>query len=419
MIIFTSIYYIVDGFFISNYVGKTPFAAVNFIMPVLMILGGIGFMFGSGGSALIAKTLGEGKRETAQKQFSLFVYVSFIIGIITAILGILFVQPLAVFLGAEEQMLADCVLYARINLLTIPFLILQYEFQSFFITAEKPKLGLLVTVIAGITNILLDALLTAIIPLGLVGAALATAISQTVGGFLPFIYFSRNNSSLLRLCKTEIDTNWLKKVCLNGSSELMNNISMSLVSMLYNIQLLNYAGENGIAAYGTIMYVSMIFLSIFIGYSAGIAPVVGYHYGADNRTELKSLRKKSLFIITVSSVAMFLLSMTLSFPLSAIFVGYDTELLNMTIRAFFFYSFSFLFSGISIFGSAFFTALNDGLTSALISFLRTLLFQVTAVLIFPLIWDIDGIWISIVAAEMMSLIVTLVFLAEKQKKYHY
>ena len=419
MMIFTSIYYVVDGFFISNYVGKTPFAAVNFIMPVLMILGGIGFMFGSGGSALIAKTLGEGNPEKAQKQFSLFIYVSFFIGVITAILGILFIQPLAAFLGADEQMLADCVLYARINLFTIPFLILQYEFQSFFITAEKPQLGLLVTVIAGVTNILLDALLTAIIPLGLTGAALATAASQTVGGFLPLIYFSRNNSSLLRLCKAERDTKSLKKACLNGSSELMNNISMSLVSMLYNIQLLKYAGENGIAAYGTIMYVSMVFLSIFIGYSTGIAPVVGYHYGADNRTELKSLRKKSLFIIIAASIAMFFLSIALSLPLSTIFVGYDTELLNMTVRAFFFYSFSFLFSGISIFGSAFFTALNDGLTSALISFLRTLLFQVSAVLIFPLIWGIDGIWFSIVAAEMMALIVTLIFLAGKQKKYHY
>ncbi len=419
MMVFTSIYGIVDGFFVSNYVGKTEYAAVNFIMPVLMIVGAIGFMFGAGGSALISKTLGEGDDNKAQNLFSLFIFVTMICGVALAAVGILFLRPIAALLGAEGILLDNCVLYGRIILVSLPLLMLQFEFQSFFITAEKPQLGLAVTVIAGVTNMVLDALLTAIFPLGLSGAAIATAASQFFGGFLPLLYFSRKNTSLLRLKKPKMDKKALLKACTNGSSELMSNISMSLVSMLYNIQLLKYAGENGIAAYGTIMYVNLIFLAIFIGYSTGTAPVVGYHYGAKNHDELKSLYKKSLVIILASSVAMFGLALVLAPPLSALFVSYDKELLAMTVRAFLIYSFSFLFSGLSIFGSSFFTALNDGLTSALISFLRTLLFQVAAVLIFPLIWELDGIWFSIIAAEALSAIVTLVFLVEKRKKYNY
>lgn len=419
MMIFASVYGVVDGFFVSNFVGKTPFAAVNFIMPFLMILGAIGFMFGSGGSALIAKTMGEGNNDKAQKLFSLFVYVTAVGGAVIAVLGIVFIRPIATLLGAEGQMLNDCVLYGRIILTALPALMLQYEFQSFFITAEKPQFGLAVTVVAGVANMVLDALFTAVIPWGLAGAAVATAISQIIGGVVPLIYFSRKNTSLLRLRKAGIDAQALLMACTNGSSELMSNISMSIVSMLYNIQLLKYAGENGIAAYGTLMYVNMIFLAIFIGYSTGMAPVVGYHYGAKNTAELQSLRKKSFVIIVTSSVVMFVLAELLAKPLSGIFVSYDKSLFNLTSRAFAIYSFSFLFAGIAIFGSAFFTALNDGLTSALISFLRTLLFQVVAVLIFPLIWGIDGIWISIVAAEIMADIVTLMFLVVKKEKYDY
>lgn len=419
MMVFTSIYGVVDGFFVSNYVGKTPFAAVNFIMPFLMILGAVGFMFGSGGGALIAITMGEKDHARAQRLFSLFVYVTIVVGVVLSVLSIIFIRPIASFLGAEGQMLDDCVIYGRIILIALPALMLQYEFQSFFIVAEKPQLGLIVTVIAGAANMILDALLTAVIPLGLVGAAAATAVSQFLGGFIPLVYFSRKNKSLLRLRRTSVDCRALLKACTNGSSELMSNISMSVVSMLYNVQLLNYAGENGVAAYGTLMYINLIFLAIFIGYSTGVAPVIGYHYGAGNSDELKSLRKKSFVIIIASSVIMFVLAELLAMPLSGIFVSYDKTLFDMTVRAFSIYSFSFLFAGIAIFGSAFFTALNDGLISALISFLRTLLFQIAAVLIFPMIWGIDGIWFSIVAAEIMAVAVTLAFLIGKQKKYQY
>lgn len=419
MMVFTSIYGVVDGFFVSNFVGKTPFAAVNFIFPFLMILGTVGFMFGAGGSALIARTMGEGDDHKAQRLFSLFVYVTAGCGVALGLIGFIFIRPIAAWLGAEGEMLENCVLYGRIILPVLPALMLQYEFQSFFITAEKPQLGLIVTVIAGVANMVLDALFTAVLPFGLAGAASATAISQALGGIIPLFYFGRRNSSRLRLSKTCFDGRALLKTCTNGSSELMSNISMSIVSMLYNAQLIRYAGEDGIAAYGVLMYVSMIFMAIFIGYSTGVAPVVGYHFGADNRDELRSLYRKSTVIILASSAAMLGLAEVLARPLSAIFVGYDPVLFDMTVGAFGIYSFSFLFSGIAIFGSAFFTALNDGLTSALISFLRTLVFQVAAVLIFPLIWGLDGIWLSIVAAEVMAAVVTLAFLMGKRKKFHY
>lgn len=419
MMIFTSIYGVVDGFFVSNFVGKTPFAAVNFIMPFLMILGSIGFMFGTGGGALIAKTLGEGNHEKANKYFSLFIYIAIISGIIIMAAALVFLRPIAKLLGAEDAMLDDCVLYGRIILAVLPALVLQYAFQNFFITAEKPQLGLVVSVAAGATNIIGDALFVAVFHWGLAGAAAATALGQAVGGLLPLFYFARPNTSLLRLTKTSFDGRVLLKACTNGSSELMSNISISLVSMLYNVQLMKYAGENGVAAYGVLMYVNMIFLAAFIGYSNGTAPIVSYHYGAENHAEVKSLLKKSFVIIGSFSVVMFAVAEIMALPLSKIFVGYDQELLELTAKAFSIYSFSFLFSGVAIYGSAFFTALNDGLTSALISFLRALLFQVAAVLLLPLIWGVDGIWISVVAAEIVAAVVTVLFMIGKRTKFHY
>lgn len=419
MMIFTSIYSVVDGFFVSNFVGKTSFAAVNFVFPFLTILGSIGFMFGAGGSALIAKTMGARDLEKANRLFSLFIYTSTACGIVIAALGILLLRPVAALLGAEGAMLEDCVAYGRVILAVLPAYMLQLEFQSFFVTAEKPQLGLWVTVAAGITNMVLDALLVAVFRLGLGGAAAATAISQCVGGIVPLIYFARPNSSLLRLTGMEWDSRALVRACANGSSELMSNISMSVVGMLYNVQLMKYAGEDGVAAYGVLMYVSFTFNAAFIGYSVGTAPIIGYHYGADHHGELHSLLKKSLIIIGAFSLAMLLAAEALAKPLALIFVSYDPALLELTLRGFLIYAFSFLFAGIAIFGSSFFTALNNGLVSALISFLRTLLFQVAAVLVFPLIWKVDGIWFSCVAAELMAAVVTAIFLAAKRSKYHY
>ena len=419
MILFTSIYGIVDGLFVSNFVGKTPFAAVNFIWPFLMMLSAAGFMFGAGGSALVSKTLGEQDRDKANRYFSLIVYASFALGVVITVLGLIFIRPIAAALGAEGSMLDDCVLYGRIILGALPFCILQFEFQSFFVTAEKPKLGLAVTVASGVTNMVLDALLVAIFPLGLVGAAVATAMSQVVGGLIPVIYFLRPNTGLLRLVGTRFDLRALTKTCSNGFSELLTNVSMSLVNMLYNVQLMRFAGEDGVAAYGVIMYVCLIFLSIYIGYSMGTAPVVGYHYGAQNHGELKSLLRKSILIYAISSVCMAAVSMALAGPMSAVFVGYDAQLLEITVRGFRIFSVSYLFSGYAIYASSFFTALNDGVTSAIISFTRTVIFQVAAVLLLPLIWELDGVWASVIVSESLSMVVSAILIVVHRKKYHY
>lgn len=421
MMIFTSIYGVVDGFFVSNFAGKTPFSAVNLIMPFLMIVATVGFMFGTGGTAIVALNFGEGHREKANGLFSLFVYVAFALGVVFAILGIVFIRPVAILLGAEGELLENCVVYARIILVALPFFVLQLLFQSFFPAAEKPQLGLAVTVSAGVTNMVLDAVLVILLPqeYKLAGAAVATAMSQFVGGVIPLFYFFRKNSSILRLGKTSFDGKAILKACTNGSSEFMSNVSMSVVGMLYNIQLLKYAGENGVAAYGVMMYVSMIFSAAFVGYSIGAAPVISYHNGAQNYKESKGLLRKSLIMIGTFGIGMVSAAECSALPLAKIFVGYDPELMALTASGFRIFALSFLFMGFAIFSSGFFTALNDGLTSALISFLRTLVFQVAAVLLLPLVWEIDGVWISIVVAEVMAAALSMVFLVIKQKKYHY
>ena len=419
MMVFTSIYGVVDGFFVSNYVGKTPFAAVNFIMPFLMILGAFGFMLGTGGSALVAKTLGQGNNQRAKELFSLVVYTTAGLGVAVGLMGIILLPNIAQALGAREPMLSYCVLYGRLILLALPFFMLQQVFQSFFVAAQKPKLGLMSTVIAGVTNMLLDWLFMGVFRWGVAGAALATAFSQLIGGVFPLCYFGFPNGSLLRLCSTRFYGRALLQACTNGSSELMSNISMSLVGMLYNAQLMQYAGENGVAAYGVLMYISFIFIAVFIGFSIGTAPVVGFHYGADNKGELKSLRQKSLRIIGLLSLGMFVLGESLATPLSGLFVGYDAALFAMTRRGFAIFSFSFLFAGVCIYGSGFFTALNNGPISATISFMRTLVFQAGAILLLPVFFDLDGIWLSIVLAEALATLVTALFLKAKQKKYGY
>lgn len=421
MMIFTSIYLVVDGFFVSNFAGKTPFAAVNLIMPVLMILSTVGFMFGTGGTALVAKTLGEGDRERANSYFSLLVYVAFALGSVLAVVGIVFIGPIASLLGAEGSLLDNCVLYSRIILVALPLSILQVIFQSFFSAAEKPGLGLLITFLAGMTNIILDAVLVTLLPreYKLAGAAIATALAQAVGGIVPLFYFFRENVSLLRLGKTKYNGKALIKACANGSSEFMSNIAMNLVGILYNFQLMSYAKEDGVAAYGVMMYVSMIFSAAFLGFTIGATPVISFHHGAGNHDELKGLLRKSLYLVAVFGMAMVALAELLAFPISKMFVGYDQNLLEMTVYGFRIFALCFAFLGFGIFVSGFFTALNDGLTSALIAFLRTLVFQTAAIMILPVIWELDGVWISVVVAEFMSLVLGAIFLVAKRKKYHY
>lgn len=424
MMIFTSIYSVVDGFFISNFVGKTEFAAINLIMPVTQILGCIGFMFGSGGSALVSKTLGEGDRKKASRIFSLLVYIALALGVLLSVLGIIFLPLIAKLMGASDAMLPFCVTYGRILLSTLPAFMMQNMFQAFLVTAEKPTLGLFVTVAAGLTNMCLDALFIVVFEWGIVGAAVATSIAQIVGGVIPFVYFARKNTSLLKLCKTSFDKKAVFDACTNGSSELVSNISMSVVSILYNFKLMELAGEDGVAAYGAVMYVSFIFIAVFLGYSVGVAPVIGFHYGAGNKSELRGLLRRSLIMVGVAAAALAAVSFGLSETLARFFLGAQTvdqnpKLLEMTIDAFEFFALSTLFSGFSIFGSAFFTALGNGGVSAAISFLRTMLFQIAAVLILPIIFGLDGIWYSFFASELFAMLVTVAFLVGMQKKYEY
>lgn len=419
MMVVTSIYGIVDGYFISNYVGKTPFAAVNFIMPFLMLLGAMGFMVGAGGSALIGKYLGEGRGEDANRLFSMLILLTILVALAIAAAGELLLRPVAIALGADEVMLPGCLRYGRILLLGLPALMLQFEFQSFYVTAEKPKMGLYVTLAAGGTNILLDWLLVGMLHLDIEGAAVATVASQAVGGLVPLVYFLRPNSSLLRIGKASFNGKALAKVLGNGSSEFVSNISMSVVSMLYNAQLMKYAGEDGVAAYGVLMYVCFIFIAIFVGFSVGTAPIISYHFGAQNVSELRSLLRKGVLLITMFALLMLAAGELFARPLSALYVGYDENLMQMTLRGFRIMSLSFLFSAIPIFGSSFFTALNDGKTSAIISFLRTMVFQVAAVLLLPLLFDLDGIWISLVVSELAATVVTAVFWLVKQPKFGY
>lgn len=419
MMIFTSIYGMVDGIFVSNFAGKTPFAAINLIMPYLMVFGTLGFMIGTGGTALISMTLGMGDKKKANELFSLLTYVSILGGVILTVISIACLRPAAIALGATGQMLEDCVTYGSIVQLALTAYILQYAFQSFCVAAEKPNLSLTMMVTAGVCNIVLDALFVAVFRWGLVGAAVATAVAQMVGAVIPIVYFARPNDSLLRLGKCRFDGKALLRTCTNGFSELMGNVSMSLMSMLYNLQLLAYAGEDGIAAFGVIMYVNFTFISVYIGFAIGTAPVIGFNHGADNRTELKSLLRKCLVILAVFSTVMTLLAEVLAQPLSAVFTGYDAALLEMTVRGFAIYSISYLLTGFNMFASSLFTALNNGFISAVLSFFRALVCQMAAILVLPMLWGLDGIWWSNVAAEIGALAVAAFFVIKYKKRYHY
>ncbi len=420
MMIFTSVYGVVDGMFVSNFVGKSAFSSLNLIMPFIMIFGAFGFMLGTGGCALVAKSLGEGKKDEANEIFSMLIYVMIIVAIIFAALGIAFLEPISIMLGATPQLLADCITYGIIMLIALPGFMLQTSFQTFVVVADKPNMGLILAIISGVTNIFLDYLLIVVFQFGIAGAALATGISQILGAIIPFIYFcSKKNNSNLKLVKFKWNSHALLKSSTNGASEMMTNLSLSLINILYNLQLMKFIGENGVSAYGIIMYVSFIFQGFFIGYTVGASPVISYHYGANNIDELRSLLKKSMVLVIISAVMLTVIAEVFASPLAAIFVGYDAELLAVSVTALRLYSISYLFSSINIFASAFFTALNNGRVSAFISFLRTLVLQAVMILLLPYIFGIDGIWLAVVFAEVLCLIVTAVLFKSNRNFYHY
>lgn len=418
MMVFTSLYGIVDGIFVSNCVGSVAFAALNLIWPVIMILGSIGFMIGTGGSAIVSKTLGEQKTELASRYFSMFIYLEVIAGVILSIIGVIFTRPIASFLGAQGEMLDYCVTYGTVSFLALVFYLLQASFQSFLVVAERPKLGLVVSVFAGVTNMVLDFLFVYVWKMGLFGAVLATAISEFVGALIPVLFFIGNRDGV-HFVKTGLEWKPIAKACTNGSSEMVTNLSASLVSMLYNMQLMKLAGVNGVSAYGIIMYIFMIFAGIYMGYSIGMAPIVGYHYGAQNHDELKGLLRKSLIMILISAIVMTIIAEWMSEIFAGIFVSYDKELMELTVRGIRLFSLCYLVCGWNMFSSAFFTALGNGFVSALISFARTFGFQILMILILPVFWGIDGLWLAVVVAEIITLVVSIYFLVRKQKEYQY
>ena len=419
MMILTSIYGVVDGLFVSNFVGKTAFAAVNLVIPFTLVLGAFGFMLGTGGTALVAKTLGEGKQEEANRIFSMLIYFAIGLGLVLTMLGIAALKKILLKMGADDAMLGYGMNYGRLVLLGIPFYMLQNMFQNFLIAAEKPQLGLIVTVAAGLTNMVLDALFIAVLGWGVAGAAVATALGQCVGGLIPFVYFARKNSSRLALVKTKLLGGALLRTCTNGSSELVSNISMSSVGMLYNAQLMKVAGENGVAAYGVILYVNFIFIAIYLGYAYGSAPIVAFNYGAGKKAELQNVLKKSLKLLLGTGIVLLSIGVLFAGVLSGLFVGYDAQLYAMTVRGLRFYAVSFLLSGFNIFGSSFFTALNNGMVSAAISFLRTVVFEVAAVLILPFFFGLDGVWCAITVAELASILITIGAFSALRKRYQY
>lgn len=419
MMVFTSVYGVVDGLFVSNYVCETAFSAVNFIMPFLMVFGSLGFMFGTGGSAIVAKTFGEGKKELANQYFTMIVCVNVIVGIILAITGFIFLKPASILMKASDDMLVYCVPYGKILICFVPFFMLQNVFQSFFVTAGKPDTGLKISILSGVINMILDFIFMGVFKWGVTGAAVATGTSQTIGALIPIFYFANEkNTSLLHFVKFSFNKTVISRTCTNGSSELMTNVSMSLVNMLYNVQLMKYAGQNGVSAYGVIMYVSFIFVSIFIGFSIGSAPIVSFNYGAKNSGELKNILRKSLIVISCTAVVMTTLSQIIANPITEFF-NFSPELHKLTVHAFRMYAISFLLAGFNIYGSSFFTALNNGVVSAIISFLRTLLFQVIMVLVIPMIFGLDGIWVSIIFAEFLAVMVTTFFIFRNKSRYGY
>lgn len=419
MMVFTSIYGVVDGLFVSNFVGKGPFTAVNLVMPVVMIFGGLGFMFGTGGSALVAKTLGQGRRDQANRYFTMIAIATVGTGIVISALGAAFMRPICRWLQADAEIIDDCVLYGRILMAFNTAYMLQNVFQSFLITAEKPKLGLLATIAAGVTNMALDALFIAGFGWGVAGAAVATGLSQCVGGLFPLLYFLRPNNSLLRLRPVKLQLWPILQSCGNGASEVVSSVTSSIIGMVYNFQLLRFAGKDGVAAYGVLMYTEFIFVAVFIGYAIGSAPVIGYHYGAENTGELKSLLRKSVTLNLGSGIVMLGIAQALATTLAHLFVGYDPALFSMTVHGFRIFTVAFILLGLNIFFSSFFTALNNGVISAAISFLRTFVFKLSAVLVLPLLFKLDGIWWATVVAEVFAFLVSGAFLLKNRRKYGY
>jgi len=419
--IVSSIYSIADGLFVSNYAGSTAFAAMNIIWPGIQILAVFGLMVGAGGSALVSKTLGEGDQDKACRIFSMLTRITMLAGIAMAFLFFILMKPLTWVLGAEGGMIQMATTYGRIIVITLPLYMIQMMFQPFFMVAEKPELGTQISIICGVVNIVLDALFIIVFRLGLIGAALGTAISIATGGLFSLIWFlSKRNKTHLQFRKN-VKTEWkhVGKSCSNGLSEYVGNVALSVVSICYNLQLMKYIGESGVAAYGILMYLGFVFAAVFIGYNLSVTQIIAFNYGERNHTELRSLLHKSIILISVGGVIMTTVAETAAAPLARFFVGYDESICILTIRAIRIYMLSFLICGLNMFASAWFTALNNGIISAISAFVRTFIFELGCVFILPTFFGVDGIWNAVNVAEVCALLFSAFLITAFSKKYGY
>lgn len=420
MILVTSLYSIVDGVFVSNFAGTTPFAALNLMWPAMQVVTVLGLMVGTGGSALVSKTKGEGDDKKADAIFSTLVRFTLILGVIMGALFFILTPQIARWLGAEGELLRQSIIYARICISVAPVFMIQMAFNSFFMAAEKPQLGTALSIASGITNIIVDAVLIVWLKMGIAGAAIGTASGMAVGGLYPIFYFSsKRNSSSLHLVKNTAEFRHVLKACSNGLSEYVGNIALSVVSICYNVQLMKYLGENGVSVYGILMYLGFAFASLFIGYNIMATPVIGYNYGAGNRPELKSLLNKSMGIVLTTGILLAGIVTALARPLATIFVSYDPELLDLAVRAIRIYFISFTICGINMFTSAWFTGLNNGIVSAVAAFTRTLVFELGAVFVIPALFGIDAIWAAVNVAEVLALILSAALILAFRRRYGY
>lgn len=420
MMVLISIYSIVDGLFVSNLVGTTAFAALNLIWPAIGLVGALGLMVGTGGAALVSKTLGEGDEPRANRYFSMFVEFILLLSVVLAVPLLVWMEPLAVAIGAEGEMVRQCAIYGRICAAGMPAFMMQMGIQPFFMVAGRPRMGTWISLVSGLLNIGLDALFIIVCGWGLAGAAAGSMLACCFGGFYPLWYFSsRFNRSSLAFKATGFEFGPLAKACSNGLSEFVGNISFNIVSMCYNWQLMRFYGENGVAAYSVILYLGFIFVAVYSGYNMTVTPLVGFNFGAGNKRELRSLLRHSLTLMLVLGVLLAGTAELLAGPAARLFVGYDSELTALTVHATRLYAPSFLITGLTLFVSAWFTGLNNGPVSALASFSRTFVFELSCVFLLPVLLGVNGIWLSAPAAEILSLFLGAALLLRFRSRYGY
>ena len=419
MMLFTSMYGVVDGLYLSHFSGKEAFAAITLIIPLPLLIGAWAYMIGAGGSAVIAKAIASDRQKDANEYFSFLVLISVLGSILLAGIGEIFLEPCAKLLGANDEMLPFCMTYGRILIAAVPLYVLQNVFQSFLTVAEHPKIGLAINLVSAFLNMALNFVFIRITNEVVTAVALATVVSQFVGGITPFVFFVRSKSTTLRFGRPHMPMSLLGPVFANGVSEFVSEIFHPLASVMYNYKLMELTGLNGVAAYGVLMNVGFLFGSVFLGFAVGSAPLFTYKYEREDHDELHSLFIKSTISVVLMGFLLYGVACMIEGPFAAEFFGGDELLITMTEEAFALHSLSYMVMGLAVFASAFFTAIHDSRVSFLISFLRTLLFEVLAILLLPMLFDLNGVWAASLTSEVLTLLVTVGLLISKKEKYQY